>query len=128
MEATLLLVDDDRAFRDALAEVLTASALGTILVADDGEEAHQRICENEIDLLITDINMPRLSGIGLVQRLREEKREMPIIVVTGVPHGVDRVHALGVDAVFMKPFKLLELVAQIRQLLADDAEAGEEES
>jgi two-component system chemotaxis response regulator CheY len=128
MEATLLLVDDDRAFRDALAEVLTASALGKVLVADDGEEAYERICENEIDLLITDINMPRLSGIGLVQRLRDDEREMPIIVVTGVPHGLDRVHELGVEAVFLKPFKLLELVAQIRQLLVDGSEAGEESS
>lgn len=121
MNKKLLLVDDDQAFRDALAEVLTASNLGEILTAEDGQEALDMLAEQDVDLLITDINMPRLTGIGLISQLRSKGSTLPVIVVTGVTHGLDKVAELDVSATLLKPFKFRALVHEIQKILSGGA-------
>lgn len=116
MSRKLLLVDDEEAFRNALAEVLEASGLGEIVCAGDGVEALEILSQQDMDLLITDINMPRLTGVGLVKELRERGYTLPVIVVTGVRHGVDQLSELDVQATLLKPFKFTDLLGHIDRI------------
>ncbi|MFQ5416187.1 MAG: response regulator, partial [Myxococcota bacterium] len=113
-----ILVAEDTAFwRMQIGEVL--EGLGhEVLWASDGAEAWARLAENdEVDLLVTDWEMPRMSGIDLCRRLRAESREtyLPIILLTSREGKKDLAQGLnaGADAFVTKPVNDAELKAQL---------------
>jgi two-component system response regulator MprA len=116
----ILVVDDDQAVRDSLRRALALQGYDVELAAD-GEEAllAVRSSSNAIDLVILDVLMPRLDGLEVARRLREDGNQVPILMLTARDQVSDRVSGLeaGADDYLVKPFALEELVARVRALL-----------
>src|SRR5262245_8622705 len=119
-DMSILVVDDDQAVRDALRRALALQGYDVDLAAD-GEEALFKLRTNPLatDLLIVDVLMPRLDGLELTRRLRSDRSELPILMLTARDQVADRVEGLeaGADDYLVKPFALEELVARVRALL-----------
>jgi two-component system response regulator MprA len=126
----VLVVDDDPAIRRALERALSAEGYGVAL-AEDGEQAVERVAfEPEPDLVLLDLGLPDIDGVKIVERLRAEGNEIPILVLTARQALTDRVAGLdaGADDYLAKPFELDELLARVRALTrrtrASAADAG----
>jgi two-component system, cell cycle sensor histidine kinase and response regulator CckA len=117
----IVVAEDDEMTRSALARVLKRSGY-TVRTASDGLEA-LAILQHwpEVDLLITDIAMPRLGGVALGKVLRQQGLEVPILFTSGLgrEHAEDA-QGLPADAAFLpKPWTVAEILARVRQMLAD---------
>ena len=112
----ILIVDDDAYIRDNLFDLLSDEGF-KVTVARDGEESLKQLKTRRFDLLITDINMPRMDGIELMQKMKKAGRKERIIVMTGKPAGYKKRKNGDMPPVFSqlrKPFhmkKFLEVVA-----------------
>jgi two-component system response regulator MprA len=114
----VLVVDDDPAIRRALERALSAEGYGVAL-AEDGEQALERVAfEPEPDVVLLDLGLPDVDGVKIVERLRADGNEIPILVLTARQALTDRVAGLdaGADDYLAKPFELDELLARVRAL------------
>ncbi len=115
--ATILVVEDDTEVREAVRRYLTSKG-HHVVEAANGIEALTQLKVQTVDLVLTDIDMPEMHGIELIQRVRQEMPEMPIVVITAVHEAINVVeHELGIEHVLKKPFKFEELEAVLRQVL-----------
>ncbi len=114
--AHILLVDDDKELTSLLQEVLSFEGF-TVSVAHDGEEGLSKITE-EIDLILSDVMMPKMNGMDMLKKLRE-KWETPVLMLTAKGDEIDRVIGLelGADDYLPKPFSDRELTARIKAIL-----------
>jgi CheY-like chemotaxis protein len=114
--ATILVVEDDEPIRLAVRELLESEGY-EVVVACDGEEALGALASAVPSLIITDLQMPRLDGIQLCERLRTDPDTelVPIVVLTAA-HRVDGV-ASRVDAILRKPFDVDALLATVAQFI-----------
>lgn len=80
----VLVVDDEKGIRFLLSEALLHKGF-EVSLARDGLESLAKLEENNFDLVITDINMPRLDGVKMLKNMRETGREEKIIIMTGNP-------------------------------------------
>ena len=115
-----LIVDDDRVLADVLAFTLRREGF-EVIQAHDGETALDRWAEHQPDLVVLDVNMPRLDGFAVCRQIREYERteshaDTPIILLTVRGEEDDIVHGLGLgaDDYITKPFSARELLARIR--------------
>jgi two-component system cell cycle sensor histidine kinase/response regulator CckA len=117
---TILLVEDEATVRRLAARSLRSDGYEVIEV-QNGEQALERALElgDEIDLLLSDVVMPRLSGIELVRRLRSQRADMPVVLMSGYPNPGEGT-AIPDDVCFlMKPFEPSDLRDAVdRALLA----------
>jgi DNA-binding response OmpR family regulator len=113
----LLLVEDDEMLGDGIQTVLTRRGLSIEWVRD-GLSAMQSLKSARYDVLLLDLNIPWLSGLEVLARLRSEGNQIPVLVLTARSEVVDRVQALdgGADDYVVKPFDIEELCARIRAL------------
>jgi DNA-binding response OmpR family regulator len=113
----ILLVDDDRGLVDMLSMALEDAGF-RVAVAHDGKQGWQRFCDSLPDLVVLDLLMPELDGLGLCQRIREA-HTTPIVMLTSRDEEMDKVVGLemGADDYVTKPFSTRELVARIRAAL-----------
>jgi len=127
MSGRVLVVDDDRRLRDMLRRALESEGFA-VDTAEDGGRALAAISQRAFDLVVLDVLMPGVDGLGVARRLRQRGDPTPILMLTardGVP---DRVAGLdsGADDYLVKPFSLDELMARVRALLRRaTGEAGE---
>ncbi|MEO8278330.1 MAG: response regulator transcription factor [Ideonella sp.] len=114
----ILLVEDDKILADALCRALVQSAYA-VDVADTGEQADNALVTSGYDLVILDIGLPGLNGLEVLQRLRNRKSHVPVLMLTALDTLADRVRGLdlGADDYLAKPFDLPELEARVRALL-----------
>jgi DNA-binding response OmpR family regulator len=112
-----LVVDDDRVLADVLAFTLRREGFEVIL-AYDGEAGLQRWAEEQPDLVVLDVNMPRLDGFAVSRRIRAQA-DTPIILLTVRSEEDDIVHGLGLgaDDYITKPFSPRQLVARAHAVL-----------
>lgn len=112
-----LIVDDDRVLADVLAFTLRREGF-EIAMAYDGEEALRRWTSDEPDLIVLDVNMPKLDGFAVCRRIREQT-DIPIILLTvrGEEDDVVRGLGLGADDYVTKPFSPRQLVARAHAVL-----------
>jgi DNA-binding response OmpR family regulator len=115
---SVLVVDDDRQLCDLLAEILTEAGY-TVHCAHDGEAAWLEIQMQPLDLILSDITMPRLDGISLARRLVETGSSIPIILMSSAVTAVAGVNG----TVVRKPFAIDGLLARIASVL-DDRDAA----
>lgn len=80
--ADILVVDDDALIREGIAVVLEMAGHAVVQAAD-GLHALDVIAARSVDLVVTDLRMPRLDGYGLVARLRRQRPRIPVVVLTG---------------------------------------------
>lgn len=122
-KATILLVEDEELLRAGVQEVLEIQGY-KVITAPDGEQALACLGAQTIDLIITDLVMPKMDGVDFVKQLREVKPDLPVIVVSGSTrnimqrYGIDSIQVPGANASLPKPFKSVDLIEQVRQLLA----------
>jgi class 3 adenylate cyclase/CheY-like chemotaxis protein len=118
--ARILVVDDDPASRRLL-EVRLRSLAGHLRVARDGQEALQVVDAFRPDVILLDYMMPKVSGIEVIRRLKEDERfkSIPVILITARGSQQDKVTGLnaGADDYVVKPFEPFELLARVRSML-----------
>ena len=114
----LLLVEDDQTLGRSLAGQL-AKAGYTVDHAADGREGLYYAREYPIDLAIVDLGLPTMSGVELIEALRADGKDYPILVLTARDRWQDKVEVLkiGADDYVVKPFHVEELLARIDALL-----------
>jgi len=114
MPKKLLVVDDEPAIVKGLKFSLERDGY-QIDAAYDGEEAMKMFDENQYDLVILDVMLPKLDGLTVLQRIRE-KSSVPVIMLTAKGEDMDKILGLeyGADDYITKPFNILELKARIK--------------
>lgn len=119
-QQTVLVVDDSRATADALAELLRREGL-RVEVAQDGAEAAQRAVNDAVDLVLLDVELPKMDGLSVLRLIRAAnlKRHLPVLMLTVHDDRQKRLTAfkLGADDVLRKPWDSEELVARVRRQL-----------
>ncbi len=110
----ILVCDDDKEIVEAI-EIYLRQEGYEILKAYDGEEALEILKNEQLDLLIMDVMMPRLDGIRATLKIREES-SIPIIILSAKSEDTDKILGLniGADDYLTKPFNPLELVARVK--------------
>jgi DNA-binding response OmpR family regulator len=113
----VLVVDDDKEIRDGIKIYLKNEGM-TVLTAQDGIEAIERLNEHEVHLILLDIMMPRMDGIATTFKIRE-KKNIPIIILSAKSEDTDKILGLqiGADDYVTKPFNPLELIARVKSQL-----------
>jgi len=113
----VLVVDDDASMRRTLAINLRARGYEVETVGD-GRSALQSLVEEEPDVVLLDLGLPDVDGIGVLRRLREYSR-VPVLVVSARSESDDKVEALdlGADDFVTKPFDVNELLARVRAVV-----------
>jgi DNA-binding response OmpR family regulator len=113
----VLIVDDDRVLADVLAFTMRRAGY-QIIQAFDGESALQRWAEDRPDLIVLDVNLPKLDGFAVCQRIREQDNT-PILLLTVRAEEDDIVYGLelGADDYITKPFSPRQLVARAQAVL-----------
>ncbi len=119
MSKRILAVDDSKTMRDMVSFTLKGAGYD-VLVADDGVNAISALVGEEVDLIITDVNMPNMNGIELVQKLRSDPRfrATPILILTTESDNdiKQQGRAAGATGWIVKPFvpeKLLKVVGKV---------------
>jgi two-component system sensor histidine kinase and response regulator WspE len=119
----ILVVDDSVIVRHLLAILLMKYIRCEITEARDGLEAMEYVLREPFDLVITDINMPRMHGLALIQRIREEiGLSPPIIIVTTKGGERDREQGLrlGANGYVTKPVRGVKLIQVVTDLLSGE--------
>jgi len=121
----LLLIEDEAPLRLTLARRLEADGY-RVDQAADGEDGLFQAREYPVDLAIVDLGLPKLNGLTVVQRLRQDGRTLPILVLTARSSWQDKVTGLeaGADDYLVKPFEYPELAARIKALLRRSLKAA----
>lgn len=115
----VLTVDDSPSIRALLKAALTKQGFA-VEQAEDGKVAFDWLGSNEVDVVITDINMPNLDGFGLIEKLRETQRhaDRPILVLTTEQSDAkkQRARAAGATGWIVKPFDAEKLTTALRRV------------
>lgn len=124
--AKILVADDDRNICELLRMYLEKDGF-SVVIAGNGEEALQKFDEEEPDLLLLDVMMPRLDGWQVCREIRK-KSECPIIMITAKGETFDKVLGLelGADDYVVKPFEPKEIIARIKAVLRRTGKASAE--
>lgn len=123
----ILLAEDDSELAEFLKAQLACKGYGHFVdVAADGEDAWELAQMIPYDLVISDVNLPKLDGISLCRRLRAHAHKMPILLMTSRTNSNDKVLGLdaGADDYILKPFDIEELEARVRALLRRGSSEG----
>ena len=125
---TVLVVEDEEAFLDAL-EVGLAQEGFTVELARDGAEALERWEQVDPDLILLDLMLPRISGVDVCRAIRA-KSTVPIIMVTAKSSEIDTVVGLevGADDYVTKPYRMRELVARMRAVMRRFEQRGDDDA
>jgi len=125
----VLVVEDDASMAVALRDGLEYEGYD-VTMASDGEAGLQMAQSVDPDLILLDVMLPRRSGISVCRQIRQEGRDVPIIMLTARGQEVDKVTGLkvGADDYVTKPFGFLELVARVEAVLrrSDRKYSGED--
>jgi two-component system chemotaxis response regulator CheY len=114
----ILLVEDDADTRSALAMLFEMEGFD-VMTAGDGEEAYDQAVNERPDLIVTDINMPKVDGLSLIKMIREDGRTdgIPIVAVSAIDkQHLNQAKELGAVAVAQKPIEFdqfLSLIAKV---------------
>ena len=121
----ILLVEDDADLLDFLMEKLQGSGY-EVITASDGLQGWEKATQEELDLIVTDIAMPRMNGYTMLQMIREKKslKKTPVIIISGVKEEYGRKDSwqgqFDINHFLLKPFEPEELLNKIDELLCND--------
>ena len=120
VQATVMIVEDDAATRRLYRFLLTNSGY-TVVEAEDGVMALERLGATPCELVITDMNMPRMNGMELARAIRQRNPKMYIIMVTafGTPDTEKQAIKAGINDYLTKPFDFEELEERVRKFFAN---------
>ena len=117
----VLVVDDSVTMRELLAEAVRRVGGVEVASAADGVEALQKLAAHRFDLVITDIGMPVMDGLTLIERIRarESVRSLPIVIMSAMGSWDERARAneLGVEEYILKPVQAPQVMAVVKKIL-----------
>jgi two-component system, chemotaxis family, chemotaxis protein CheY len=120
MNKTIMTVDDSASIRQAVTFTLTQAGYD-VVQANDGKEAITKLSNAPVKLVLTDLNMPNMDGIGLIKWIRSQPsyRFVPVIMLTTESQETKKQEgkAAGATGWIIKPFKPEQLVAVIKKVL-----------
>ncbi len=118
MRRKILLLEDDITLNDTVTDYLEEKDFEVISLYD-GEEAYEKIYEQNFDLLLLDVNVPSLDGFDLLKSLREQNINTPAIFITSLNSmdSFEKGYEIGCDDYLRKPFELKELSLRIESIL-----------
>ena len=122
----ILLVDDDLFMRELLTQELAEHGY-SVVIAEQGVQAMEVIGANPVDGVITDLIMPDMDGIELIQALRRRYPDLPIIALSGgsqlgnITDYLGFATGLGANKAFAKPLKIAELIQTLEQYWQDNS-------
>ena len=114
----MLIVEDQNELRELVKNFL--GDYGYVVdEAEDGEEGYHKINMNSYDCLILDLNLPKLDGMEIAKRVRKERKNVPIIMLTARSEIYDKIEGFdnGADDYITKPFDMKELLARVEAVL-----------
>ena len=116
----MLSVDDDGELRELLHELICQMGHASVTAAD-GVDALEKMEEKQFDIVITDINMPRLNGVGLIKRLTSDFSDTDVIAITGyqTEYNYTDIIALGASDFISKPINIDEFEAKIKRIVRE---------
>lgn len=125
MNNKILVVDDEKLIVKGLKFSLLQEGMD-VDVAYDGDEAHRLAKENDYDLILLDVMLPKIDGLTVCQMVREFS-QVPIIMVTAKGEDIDKIMGLeyGADDYITKPFNILEVKARIKAILRRSTKSNE---
>jgi two-component system, OmpR family, response regulator len=122
MTRRILVVDDEQSIREALSKLLHAEGY-EIALAENGQEAIEKLIQQPFDLLVLDIGLPVHDGWATLRWLAEFNPLFPVIVITGLWKQSQKAEAAGVDVLIEKPLDVPKLLQNIRELLQEPPES-----
>ncbi len=122
----ILVVDDESCIRRLNAEMLLRSGYH-VDTAEDGADAWRALGAERYDLLITDHNMPRVTGVELIKKVRGARMELPVIMATGTlpEEEFARNPWLRPHATLLKPYTIGEMLRAVKEVLSTTGNARE---
>ena len=120
----ILIVDDEPMIRDFLYDALTLKEY-TVISASSGYEALDMLRRNPVAAVITDVRMPRMSGISLLKKIKEISPNTPVVAITayGTVSGAVEIMKHGADDYLPKPFSATKLYEVVEGLIRDNRDA-----
>ena len=114
----ILIVEDEQSIQKLLEFTLQQANYKTVL-ADDGEQGIEKVLDENPDLIILDLMLPKIDGMEICRMLRNQDIETPIIMLTAKGEEMDRIIGLemGADDYMTKPFSPREVVARVKAVL-----------
>lgn len=118
MSGKILIVDDNPNMSSLLSEMLEVFDYESIR-AGDGIEAIEKIDQNDISLVITDMRMPKMSGLDLLQKIKAKKPGLPVVVISGYALDDEGSNLLSnlADGFLNKPFKMSDIESLLKQVV-----------
>ena len=114
----ILIIEDEYSLADAIAETLKKEKF-TVTIKTDGEEGEDEALTNIYDLILLDVMLPHKDGFEILNTLKNEKIETPVIMLTAKSEMTDKLNGLenGADDYITKPFHMRELIARVKIIL-----------
>lgn len=118
MSQKVLVVDDEESILTLIKFHLEKAGL-TVITAEEGKKALEKVKEEKPDLIVLDIMLPGMDGIEICKRMRKEDYHTPILMLTAKDEEIDKIIGLevGADDYMTKPFSIRELMARVKALL-----------
>ena len=114
--ARILIIDDEDVVREMLHQILEDAGY-EVLECSDAREALERHCQEDIDLLVIDIQIPRQSAPAIVEELRRDRPGVKVVVICNyVPHISAAIRKSKPDFVFFKPFRMADFLGAVEKL------------
>lgn len=117
----ILVVDDNAMMRTVMRSALERAGHRVVL-ADNGEKALKAAAGEPFDLMVTDVQMPRMGGVDLVRALRKSLPDLKVLIISGAVdegqmHGYASDKSLGISATLEKPFTADKLASKVAEIL-----------
>jgi DNA-binding NtrC family response regulator len=123
-KSKILLIDDDESMRTMLSHVLTKDY--DVFSVEDGKKGIQLLSENRFDAVITDLDMPHVTGYDVIQTVRDRGQFIPIIVITGdySPESQNKALRFGANDYLRKPFKIDSIRSALSKAVSHREDMG----
>ena len=115
----ILVAEDNEVFLKMISTVLERAGF-SVLSTNDGQHALEmfEVFYDDVDLILTDLMMPRINGLELCERVKKEKPGVPLVLITGIEHdGAEYPRRFGFEAALQKPFGATELISLVNRVL-----------